>query len=107
MLARKWALVAAALVFGTAGAQAQVMSSKTTNNPSTSGYAGSATASKDPASSATNKASHKRTRSGRAAPPADASPPETAGASAPNGPCPINQRDRGTLQAGCPPGPAL
>jgi len=98
----RWVMAAAALVLGTAGSQAQVMSNKTTNNPSTSGYASSATASKDQMSSYTRTASHKRTRTARAAPPAGTSPAETAGASAPNGPCPVNQRDRGGTAGGLP-----
>jgi hypothetical protein len=98
----RWVMAAAALILGTVGSQAQVMSNKTTNNPSTSGYASSATASKDKPVSDRKKAP--RTSTTRAAPRAGTFPAETAGASAPNGPCPVNQQDRGALQAECPRG---
>ena len=95
----KLILATAAVVIGATGSPAQVMSNKTTDNPSTSGYASSATADKEQASTAKKKPSHMRIRTARATP----SPRERAGATAPQGPCSVNQRDQTSLGIACPP----
>ena len=86
MLNAKLVFAAAAFVFAATGTEAQVMSNKTTNNPSTSGYAASATgnthASADMAKD-THKRIHGKKSADLASNPASAgtSPAETAGAS--------------------------
>ncbi len=102
----KWTSAVAALGISLCASRAhsQIMSNKSTDNPSTRGYASSETANKGQTKAGTKPTSHKWTRAARSR-PAGTSPAESAGASTPNGPCPANLRDSSQLSAACPPGP--
>jgi hypothetical protein len=90
MLTAKWTLASAFLILGTGAAPVQV-SGKTTDNPTTSGYAASSNlAAKERHTTAPQKPAA-AVATGKVA-PAGTSPAETAGASSPAG-SPAMQKD--------------
>lgn len=93
------AFAASALCLTALPVAAQVMSGSSRENP-TNGYASSATANKDKSTHPTKMNSHKKTQTARTR-ATGTSPAETAGASSPNGPCPINPRGEAALKPGC------